>query len=104
MFITVALPSPRQEIIDYNDYIYNISQNSQVLHSILDKNSNLQSSTSSIAIVLADIIYQNSQLFSDLGVELLRKVVKLSVPLIVGIALYGATLLVETTEILSIIA
>lgn len=104
MFITVALPSPRQEIIDYNDYIYNISQNSQVLHSILDKNSNLQSSTSSIAIVLADIIYQNSQLFSDLGVELLRKVVKLSVPLIVAIALYGATLLVETTEILSIIA
>lgn len=104
MFITVALPSPRQEIIDYNDYIYNISQNSQVLHSILDKNSNLQSSTSSIAIVLADIIYQNSQLFSDLGVELLRKVVKLSVPLIVAIVLYGATLLVETTEILSIIA
>ena len=51
-------------LLNSNFYIYNISQNSQILHSLLDKNSQLQSKTSSI--VLADIVYHKSQFFADL--------------------------------------
>jgi hypothetical protein len=44
----------RLGIIDYNDYIYNISSNSQALHSILAQSPELQAKTSSI--VLGDIV------------------------------------------------
>lgn len=49
-----------------------------ILNTILTKNPDLQSKTSSVA--LADIIYQNAQLFADLGEQLLKKMVKLSLP------------------------
>jgi hypothetical protein len=88
------------DIVDYNDYIYNISTNSQALHSILSQNPELQSKTSSI--VLSDIVQQNAQLFADLGEQLLKRVVKLSLPLVVALALFGGTLLVEHSQILSI--
>ncbi|SRR6266567_5455761 len=76
------------DILNYNDYIYNISHNSQVLHSLLDKNQELQSKTSSV--VLADIIYQNSQLFVDLTEHYLKRLVKLSLPLMFAIGLLGS--------------
>jgi hypothetical protein len=95
-------------IIDYNDYIYNISQNSQVLHTILDKNSQLQSETSSI--VLADIVYQKllihkrsriTQLFADLSEELLKRFVRLSLPLVLSAFLLGGTYLLENIDLVN---
>jgi len=44
-------------IIDYNDYIYSISSNTQLLHSIIAHNPILHYKTSSI--VLGNIIYKN---------------------------------------------
>jgi hypothetical protein len=89
-------------ITDYNDYIYNISQNSQVLHTILDKNSQLQSNTSSI--VLADIVYQNSQLFADLSEEVLKRFFKLSLPLAISVLLLGGTYLLENVNLVNVVA
>jgi len=88
-------------ITDYNDYIYNISQNSQVLHTILDKNSQLQSNTSSI--VLADIVYQNSQLFADLSEEVLKRFIKLSLPLAISALLLGGTYLLENVNLVNLV-
>lgn len=88
-------------ITDYNDYIYNISQNSQVLHTILDKNSQLQFNTSSI--VLADIVYQNSQLFSDLSEEVLKRFFKLSLPLAISVLLLGGTYLLENVNLVNLV-
>jgi len=88
-------------ITDYNDYIYNISKNSQVLHTILDKNSQLQSNTSSI--VLADIVYQNSQLFADLSEEVLKRFIKLSLPLAISALLLGGTYLLENVNLVNLV-
>lgn len=51
-------------IIDYNDYIYNVSSNTRVLNTILEHNPELQAKTTSV--VLADIIHQNAQLIGVL--------------------------------------
>lgn len=89
----------RLGILDYNDYIYNQSQNSQVLHYLLDKNSQLQSKTSSI--VLADIIYQNSQLFADLSEEVLKRFFRLSLPLTISLLLLGGTYICENINLIT---
>jgi len=91
----------RLGINDYNYYIYNISKNSQVLHTILDKNSQLQSNTSSI--VLADIVYQNSQLFADLTEEVLKRFIKLSLPLVLSVFLLGGTYLFENVNLVNLV-
>ena len=80
-------------IINYNDYIFRHSHNSQVLHSILNTNPQLQSNVSSI--VLADIVYQNSQLFADIAEEFLKRYIRLSLPLIISMLLFGSTYALE---------
>jgi len=89
-------------ITDYNDYIYNISQNSQVLHTILNKNSQLQSNTSSI--VLADIAYKNSQFFADFSEEVLKRFFKLSLPLAISVLLLSGTYLLENVNLVNVVA
>lgn len=58
-------------IIDYNDYIYNIFSNSQGLQIIIAQNPVLQAKTSSV--VLADIIYKNTEMIAELGEHLLKR-------------------------------
>lgn len=84
-----SIPTPHQisvvyhilGIIDYNDYIYNISSNTQTLDIILKHQPELQAKTSSI--VLADIVNQNTQLFGDLAEQLLKKLLRYSAPLFI---------------------
>jgi hypothetical protein len=54
-------------------------------------------------MVLADIVYQNAQLFADLGEQLLKRVDKLSLPLVVAVALFGGGLLVEHSELFTVL-
>ena len=88
-------------IINYTDYIYNISSDMQSLNLILKQNNYLESKTSNL--ILADIIHQHSQLFYDCGEEVLKRVFKLSIPLFVSIFILCGTLIIENSSIVSII-
>lgn len=80
-------------IINYNDYIFSLNHDTQTLKAILANNVNLQSNLSNICF--ADIINQHSQLFSDIGEELIKRVFKKVLPLIVASLLLGGVCLHE---------
>ena len=83
-------------IIDYNDYIYGISSNTQVLHTVLAQNPDLQAKTSSI--VLGDIIHQNAQLFGDLEEQLLKRLLRYSASLFVSLIVFTGLCVVENIK------
>lgn len=80
-------------IIDYNDYIYNISPDMERLNFILKNNIRLESEVSSI--VLSDIISQHSRLFTDMGEELVKRVFRLSIPLLISVALLTGVIITD---------
>jgi hypothetical protein len=88
-------------IIDYNDYIYGISPNTQVLHNILAHNPELQAKTSSI--VLGDIVHQNAQLVGDLGEQLLKRLLRYSAPLFISTILLAGLCVAEQFQVSSIL-
>jgi hypothetical protein len=83
-------------IIDYNDYIYGLSNDSQILHNILKYNQVSESKVT--AIVLADIVQQHSHLLGELGLELLKRVVRLSLPLVTMTLLLGGVTIYENSQ------
>lgn len=88
-------------IIDYNDYIYNIFSNSQGLQFIIAQNPVLEAKTSSI--VLADNIYQNTQMIAELDEHLLKRLLTLSTPLIITSLLLAGICVVEHVDLNTII-
>jgi hypothetical protein len=87
-------------IINYNDYIYSMTSDTQTLQHILRNNSTLHQNTSSI--VFADIISQHSQLFADLTEEFIKKVFKLSRPLVISVVLLGGFMLLEPNSLVTL--
>jgi hypothetical protein len=85
-------------IIDYNDYIYSNSPDTRTLKDILNQNYTLHQQTNSI--VFANIINQHSQLFGDLAVEFLKRMIKVSLPLVASLLILGGIMLLEPVSIL----
>lgn len=86
----------RLGIIDYNDYIYNISSNTKILNTILENNSELHAKTTSV--VLADIIHQNAQLIGDVGEQLMKRLLRYSLPLFISIVAFSGLYVVEQIQ------
>ena len=84
-------------IIDYNDYIYAISNDSKNLTHLFNYNQTTHDKVSSI--VFADIIQQHSQLIGDLGEQLMKRLLRLSLPLLASITLFTGFYLAETLNI-----
>lgn len=97
----ISVVYQRLGIIDYNDYIYGISSNTQGLHSILAQAPELQAKTSSI--VLGDIVHQNAQLFGDLGEQLLKRLLRYSAPLFISTIVLAGLCVVEHLQPAAII-
>lgn len=84
-------------IINYNDYIFCLNHDTQTLNTILSQNPTLQSKVSNI--VLADIISQNSQLFADIGEELIKRVFRKILPLLLSSLLLGGFCIYEASTL-----
>ena len=87
-------------IINYNDYIFSTSKDSGYLNAILNHTKITHDKVSSI--VLTDIVNENTQLFSELGEHLMKRMLRLSLPLLTSITLLSGIYLAETLKIISI--
>ena len=87
-------------IINYKDYVYNLSSNSQHLRSMFQYNPVFESQVSSV--VLSDIVQQNTKLFADLAEEVVKRIFRLTIPLTVSSLLLGGLLFLEKSQLVLI--
>lgn len=74
-------------IIDYKYYVYNLSSNNQFMKNMFQYNPVLESNVSSA--VLNDIVQQNSKILAELAEEVVKRVIRLTIPLIVSTLFLG---------------
>ena len=86
-------------IIDYKDYIYNLSGNSQYMNSLFLQNPVLESKVSSV--ILSDMIKHNIQLIADLSEEVVKRIFRLTLPLYISTLLLGFVFIAEKTNLLN---
>ena len=80
-------------IINYNDYIYGTSLDSQTLNTVLTKFPDLRDKATSV--VMADIVNQNAQLFGDLAEQLMKRMLRTSAPLFVSVIVFAGIYIAE---------
>jgi hypothetical protein len=85
-------------IINYNDYIFSTSKDSGYLNIILSHSKMTHDKISSI--VFTDIITENTHLFSELGEELMKRLLRLSLPLVTSVGLITGLYLAESLKII----
>ena len=85
-------------IINYNDYIFSTSKDSGYLNIILNHSKLTHDKISSI--VFTDIINENTHLFTELGEELMKRVLRISIPLVASITLLSGIYFAEKLSII----
>lgn len=88
-------------IIDYKDYIYNISRNTQRLRELYEFNPVIESKV--YTAVITDVVHQNVQLFADLSEEVVKRVFRLTIPLFLSALLLSGAIIIEHTNLLQIL-
>lgn len=86
-------------IIEYKDYVYNLSNSSQYLKSLFQYDPVFESKVSSA--VLTDIIQQNTKVLVELSEEVVKRLFRLTLPLAVSTFILGGVLVVENSKLLS---